>query len=791
VHVAVPVPGSIVWIRQQKWRVEAARLDRGVVRLDVADRDRRLTFLAPFDRPAIVIPRARVKSAGTRHALAKLGGVAAGLISARGLIAAARAAADILPHQLEPALAVVDGVRRILIADEVGLGKTIEAGLIIAELKKRRTSLRALVIVPRSLSDQWLQELNGRFHLDAEIADRGSLLTTSRSMRFGANPWTRPGVRIASADYLKQPHVLEAIPLLPWDVVVIDEAHDACGLSARYEAAAEMARRARRVVLLTATPHQGDPVRFGRLEGLGRLDDLAEPWTVFRRTRACVAAGTPRRIRWLYWRPTAAEFRVLRALEGFERAVVEAAGPGRTDGALLLLSIFRKRALSTMTALLVSVERRLAWIGGSTGAGHDVDDWFQPRLDLDDPGDSQPDDDTTGLTMESGLGAEAERRWLRRLRVLARSAVDRETKVWKISRLVARTAEPVVIFTEFRHSLEAIQRRLTRRRTVAVLHGGLPSVERTTALDRFERGDADVLIATDVASQGLNLQKRARWVVSVELPWTPTRIEQRIGRVDRIGQTRPVHASIVVARHPAEATLLARLARRAVHVRRALGDEALPDVVPPGERAIARSLFTGADAEARPAPPAMVMVSAPKWRRRARAVARQLVLRRTLARYWRAPNEPGGRPCKAVMKRGLPDGLTGLVVRLAISDRTGRIVDEQLISVAASTRHAQALAAALHERFRARLTRVRRLAAHDAEIAARIERAISRHLVSVGWPEEVQPGLFSGRDAQAFDQARAEVRDLTRDLAGRLAGYENGAVLQFEIPAIEAVFAPR
>ena len=106
-----------------------------------------------------------------REAAARLAGLVARAPTARGLPAALEAGVDILPYQLEPALAVVDGVRRLLIADEVGLGKTIQAALAIAELKRRRPVLRAMVIVPRSLRDQWRDELNERFGL--EVSDRG------------------------------------------------------------------------------------------------------------------------------------------------------------------------------------------------------------------------------------------------------------------------------------------------------------------------------------------------------------------------------------------------------------------------------------------------------------------------------------------------------------------------------------------------------------------------------------------------------------------------------------------
>jgi superfamily II DNA or RNA helicase len=845
VHVPVPAPGTIVWIRQRRWRVENARLDRSVVRLDVvADRDRRLTVLAPFDRPALIDRRRRPKHIRPQHALARLAARASRLAPARGLAAAAAANVAVMPYQLEPALAILDGARRVLVADEVGLGKTIQAALAIAEFRLRRPSLRALVIVPRSLREQWLDELNGRCAIGAELADRETLEATSQAMRFGANPWNRPGVRVVSADYLKQPHVVDAIPLRPWDLVVIDEAHDACGLSARYEASHDMARRARHVLLLTATPHGGDPVRFARLLELGQLPGQADPLITFRRTRAVLTAPGPaspkprgigsasraamsRRVRWLTCDLSPLEHRVLKVLEAFERAVVTAAARHQRDGALLLLSIFRKRALSTMSALLISVERRLAWIGGPRSSGCDIGDWIQPRLDLEDPDEGRPDDECVGLTMESGLEAGAERTWLRRLAAVTKAAAETETKVRVITRLAARTREPVIVFTEFRHSLEAVERRLTGRRPLAVLHGGQSPAERRASLDRFRRGEADVLLATDVASQGLNLHERARWVVSLELAWTPSRLEQRVGRVDRIGQTRPVHASLVVARHPAESDLLARLAARALNVRRALADDALVDLLPATERGVANVLMTGAKTGEAAALPAIG--SATMWRKQARAVARQIELRRALARRWRGPVEMGGRVNVATIRRSAsllgtlepsdlrtfePSNLRTLepsdprtlgrrfivVITLPIVDRTGFVVDERLLSLAIEAPSAadaldrlesSEVAAWLRHRFAARLRRVRRLAKRRAVEHAAAERAVARHLMAVGWPEELQPGLFDRRAARDFEAARGGAEDIERDFTARLRALDEAAALQFGAVSIEVVFRPR
>src|SRR5438132_485118 len=139
---------------------------------------------------------------------------------------------------------------------------------------------------------------------------------------------------------------------------------------------------------------------------------------------------------------------------------------------------------------------------------------------------------------------------------------------WRPTR-VARGA-PAVIFTEYRDTLFTLESAIQRMRRLAVLHGGLTRQQRRTAIEAFNNGAADVLLATDAGSEGLNLQRRCRLVVNLELPWNPIRLEQRIGRVDRLGQSRTVHAINLFAHDTAESVVLARLVRRMNDIRKSL-----------------------------------------------------------------------------------------------------------------------------------------------------------------------------------------------------------------------------
>jgi superfamily II DNA or RNA helicase len=680
-HARIPDRGSTVWIRDRKWLVERARIDRNVMRLDVRDRHARLTFLTPYDRPALVRRPHRPRRVRLRSAAAWLAHLSAATIGHTGLGSVLDADLDIFGYQLEPALAVLAGWRRILIADEVGLGKTVQAGVAAAELRRRQGTLHALVICPAALCGQWQDELSTRFSLECRIADGDALVAIGASGPLGETPWQRAGVWIGSYDYLKQPHVLEGMPLAAWDLVILDEAHEAAGPTDRQAACDELARRARHLLLLTATPHSGDTGRFGRLFEMGAHRGADDPLVVFRRTRAGVAMPRTRHVRWHLVRPSREESQLFDALAAYERALLAEAGRKGRDAALLLLSVFRKRALSSAAALACSLGRRLEWLMGPARIWEL--DWLQPRFEFE--GDSVSDDERGALTTDIGWPAAQERAWIRRLQTLAGAATGRETKVRRLVALIERTGEPLVVFTEFRDSLSVLRDRLEPIRPVAVLHGGHTPAERRRELQRFLDGSASVLITTDVGGQGLNLQSRARWVVSLELPWNPTRLEQRIGRVDRIGQARPVHATLLVMRHPGEDTLLQSLSRRALAARRVLGNELLPSLAPPADLVVARALIAAEPLPVGTAASAAVPL-ARTWRRPARALARLLGDKRALARRWHG-RDAGGRARSCAWRHATRRGGSGSAVvavfTVPITDAAGTELERHLLVLGA------------------------------------------------------------------------------------------------------------
>lgn len=475
----------------------------------------------------------------------------------------ATARISLLPFQLEPALAITRGLAtRVLIADDVGLGKTIQAALIVAEVRAREPDARVLIVTPAGLREQWRDELTHRFDIPCTLVDATSIARTAATVPSDINPWSLPRTAIASIDFVKRPEVMRALEGLVWDVIVFDEAHGVAGRSDRASAAHLLAARGRRVLLLTATPHSGEGDAFARLCAVGVLPGDERPLVIFRRGRRVLGSSIRRRTRLLAVTPTAAEREMFEALHRYSRAVRRDALPQHAAGARLAMGILARRACSSAASLARSVERRLAFL-----ANHPVSDIAQLQLPLID---SDADDEPCHELAVPGLPDSAtERGTLERILALARTAEGHESKLNVLRRLLRRCRQPVLVFTEYRDTLVHIEE-LLGSDGIAVLHGGLDAAERRRQLRRFTHGDARLLLATDAASEGLNLHHRCRTVVNLEVPWTPTRFEQRAGRVDRLGQTRHPHILTLSAKRTFEDGVIVRLARRRASVQEAV-----------------------------------------------------------------------------------------------------------------------------------------------------------------------------------------------------------------------------
>ena len=783
--------GMSVHARRQRWRVVDARAydDCQLITLSglgPANSGVETRLLAPFDSIEPIPASQRLRLVRSRRWRRSCRELLFNQFSEGQLCSARRARIELLPHQLEPAIALARGDGCcVLLADEVGLGKTIQAGLAIAELRIRGAADRVLIVTPPGLREQWAGELSERFNLQADVVDFRAVARRVSALPYGVNPWTTWPIAIVSVDYVKRADVLPAVAACAWDVIVVDEAHGLAGDSDRHEAVAALAARAPYVVLLTATPHNGDARAFRSLCAIGGEPDRL---LVFRRTRNAVRQATSRRVHRLLLRPNGEEVEMHARLEAFGRAVREERGDLDPD-VWLALAVLRKRAYSGAHAMQLTLARRLASLGPEQDLAG------QLRLPLDDMGEFDTADEAPAWRPAMTLRDRAlERQLLTSLASAAEAAAGRETKLVALSRLLNRIGEPVIVFTEYRDTLahvEHVARSLGK--PAAILHGGLSRHERSAALRAFDAGERAILLATDAAGEGLNLQGSCRIVINLELPWNPMRLEQRIGRVDRIGQRRTVHVFHLVAAGTGEQRLLEGLRDR---IARARTDVGAPN--PLGDPDA--DVDDGQSSEHADAYRAEGILEA-----RRLAAQRALSFRRTEIPH---SEDASSRPLIAVARNARTRVRLGsrilLIFETNVEDGCGRCVlseataasvaltkrpsgrfsrswiDEVLTAVApeaAALVHAAAADACADA-----------MSAVSAFIATRAsrERAIGITLA----PAAFQPGLFDRRMHHAHAAARAARQALADAGAQRLAVLERQAALSVPSPALRLVLIP-
>lgn len=770
-------------------------------------------FISPFD----LVERIERRSRLTRISRPLWRRACRALIAADtppgALACAPLAKIDLLPYQLEPALAVVRGLgSRVLLADDVGLGKTIQAGLIVSELRTLGAVDRVLVITPAGLRDQWASELSARFNIDAAVLDVRALRHSITTLPVGVNPWQTVPVAITSIDYIKRTEVLAAAGACRWDAVIVDEAHGVAGDSDRHAAVAALAKRSPYVILLTATPHSGDRSTFASLCGIGAIP--GDTLLAFRRSRQDLTFVTTRRIHRLHVRMSRDEARMHALLAEFARAIRRQYERLRsTHDYWLALSVLHKRAFSSARSLQRSIDRRLA-----TLTAEPMLTASQLELPLGDlAGELTSADEEPGWSPLLRLeDAAHERQLLGALADAAARAAQHETKIAALARLLRRVKEPAIVFTEYRDTLLHVQTSLGS--PSVTLHGGMTRDERRSALNQFTTGRNGLLLATDAAGEGLNLQQTCRLVVNLELPWNPMRLEQRIGRVDRIGQRRAVHVFHLIARGSGEAHMLSRLQLRVAQARADIGaadplgmqpdddfithmwgspsggpippdpacpdlphpepacpDPTRPDATLPGPRCWTPSLGHEAESEAARITRGRTFVETGDDRAIARIEGLGPCVSRT--RQWRT--------------RAALGGCTLLLWQIVADDGSGRTVASRLVSVAVEGRRPyddEEMRRCVEEA--ARVWRERVVINHHAFTCTRLLREPTIGSDAARSPDLFQAGLFERRDDRAHMvviDARAAAE---RDRLERLRTIERAGAISFRPAHLLLVLTP-
>ncbi len=463
---------------------------------------------------------------------------------------ALEAAVTPIPAQWVPMLALLSGrVRRLLLADDVGMGKTVQAGLLLRELHDRMPAARSLTVVPAGLVRQWSLELVERFALQTTVLD--SAVLAARTQTGCPTDAVLPGETcLISMDTVRQPEVTAVVAQCTWDLVVVDEAHLLAPGTARREAVQRLGTAAGRLLLMTATPFTGDASNDRSLVSTGQRRAHRDRLLIVARPARSMGRP-PVRQRVARPAPPAAERWLHRQLDTYvARARNDSSDGGAGHLAALLL---RRRACSSLDALARSLQRRLDLLGQPVA-------WPDEQLVL--PLADECDAHDEWLRMPAWTDVDAERATLRALADDVRACIGPGCKLSWLTRWVRRCREPLLVFTEYADTLRALRRHLLPSRTVTCIYGAQTGDQRHLSIDRFCAGEVDVLLATDAAAEGLNLHHRCRLVLHVDVPWSPRRLAQRTGRLDRLGQRHQVHSTILVARGTNDEHVLATLTGR-------------------------------------------------------------------------------------------------------------------------------------------------------------------------------------------------------------------------------------
>ena len=517
-------------------------------------------------------------------------------------------------YQLVPLLMALklDTVR-LLIADDVGVGKTIEAGMIARELLDRNEIRRFAVLCPPHLVDQWVHELDDRFHIKAVAVTAASAARLERGLPATENIFTAHAHTVVSLDYIKADRRrLDFVSRCP-EFVIVDEAHTCTNAGAgrhqRYELLKALATdNSRHIVLLTATPHSGDEQSFHNL--LGLLDPEFEQLATAsgsarerlreRLARHFVQRRRPDIDEWkdssvfparetgdLPYALTGRWERFFESVLDYCSTVVERAGADERRqrlnfwGTLALMRCVSSspdaaaQALRTRMGLEVSAE---------------LEEALREQI-FDGSEEAQPEDDgEPPVTGEDGELVEL----LHQAEALSGETGDPKLQalVTHLRTLLDAGFSPVV-FCRYIATAHYLHRHLKSRYagvTVDVITGELLPEERKQRIEAFDPESKNLLIATDCLSEGVNLQQPFSAVVHYDLSWNPTRHEQREGRVDRFGQPRKlVRATLMYGRNnPVDAAVLEVILRKAKKIRDELG---VPVPVPDDEHSLTQALM--------------------------------------------------------------------------------------------------------------------------------------------------------------------------------------------------------
>ena len=540
---------------------------------------------------------------------------------------------DPLPHQVEAVYKYLlpQPKIRFLLADDTGAGKTIMTGLLLKELLMRRIVERVLIVTPGGLTKQWQEdEMGVKFNIPFKLVNRD--VFSSEPTVFQCNDRI-----VASIDFICRDDIMQVVAKTTWDMVIFDEAHKLSAYeygekiykSKRYEAAHILSQQCEHLLLLTATPHRGRKDTFKRLLQLLDEDIFATADLATERVRELSMNGANkffiRRLKedmkdWngqaLYkdrhtkttsYNLTPDEKRLYDAVTIYLTQRKKEANETRNIHVSLALQVMQRRLVSSIFAIRNTLQKRWLALQGLADELDKNPTLWKQRIkfeeldvanidDLDELDDEERDAldnimaDPKKLklftTAKSLSEIKAEAGEVKSLYEMANALYNQqqeEQKYKELKKLLTSEGvidgEKLVIFTEHKDTLLYLQERLTNNGYhVATIHGGMSVDERRVSQCRFMTPDVQILICTDAAGEGINLQF-CRLLINWDIPWNPNRLEQRMGRIHRYGQKSDVLVFNMVASNTREGQVLKKLLTKLDIIREQLGDDRVYDVI--------------------------------------------------------------------------------------------------------------------------------------------------------------------------------------------------------------------
>jgi len=467
----------------------------------------------------------------------------------------------LLPHQIESTNIVANSFSpRFILADEVGLGKTIEAGLIIKELMFRKGYKKVLIVTPSPLCFQWKEELKNKFNEEFEIIKRKNFLYE------GKNNWQNFQKVITSIDFIKNPKYAEDILKKKWDIVVFDEAHrlrrDYSKITRAYIFAEKISKKSECLLLLSATPFRGkleelyyllhlvDPNILGSYQSfvndyvIGTKSDLKEKISkvLLRRRKVEVGGFTKRHAKTVKIELSDEERIFYDETTTYVKREYNLAMNSENRATGFVMIVFQKLLDSSVHALLNALTKRKFLIESKLHNALRLNNLGLSDWDFDETEDVE---DFINILDDSIPGdfqnIRKELFTLNRLIHIGKS-IREDRKSIKLKEIITRLKKEghhkFIIFTQFRSTQDFLAEVLTGFKTV-LFHGSLSSEEKEKAIFRFKT-ESEILICTEAGGEGRNLQF-ANILFNYDLPWSPLKIEQRIGRIHRFGQKSDVY----------------------------------------------------------------------------------------------------------------------------------------------------------------------------------------------------------------------------------------------------------